>query len=141
MIGNRNSALLATAKPPPAHQREVDAMLAEVRADLEAGRRSLFKPPPPAEPARSTDPIEQRIVEELALVARHLEQLGGLLAAEPMLIAKYGRQLQAIDLMEQILGHLGGVVGAADKAAAVERISLAELKARLQRKPIRPIAS
>ena len=133
-----NRALLATYSAP-AHQQAVDAAQAAIRADLEAGRRSLFKPPPPS-PGRSDDLLDQRIAEELDLVVRKLEQLGSVLVGDPILLHRHAQQLQSIDLMQQILGHLGRVVGAGDKEMALDRVTLVELKARLTRKALRPIA-
>jgi hypothetical protein len=134
-----NRALLATYSAPT-HQKAVDAAQAEIRADLAAGRRSLFKPPPPG-PGRSDDLLDERIAEELALVVRHLEQLGDILVNDPVLIHRHALQLQSIDLMQQVLGHLGRVVTARDRAMAVDRITLVELKARLKRTALRSIAS
>ena len=134
-----NPTYLSTHKAP-AHQAAVDAAQAAIRADLEAGRRSLFKPPPPG-PGRSDDLLDQRIAEELELVIRHLELLGDILVADPILLRRHGQQLQSLDLMQQVLGHLGRVVAARDKALAVERITLTELKARLKRRALRAIAS
>jgi hypothetical protein len=133
-----NRALLATQKAP-LHQQVVDATQAEIRSDVLAGRRSLFKPPPPG-PGRSGHVLEERIAEELDLVIRQLEQMGSVLSDDPILIRRHAAQLQAIDLMQQVLGHLGRVIASADKPMAVERITLTELKARLKRKAIRPIA-
>lgn len=132
-----NRALLATYSAP-AHQQAVDAAQARVRADLEAGKRTLFKPPPP-NPGQSDSVLEQRVAEELELVIRQLEQLGDTLAADPILLHRHAAQLQSIDLMQQLLGHLGRVVAARDKAMAVDRITLSELKARLKRKALRAI--
>lgn len=133
-----NRALLATYSAP-AHQQAVDLAQAAIRADLEAGRRTLFKPPPP-NPGRSDDVLDQRIAEELDLVVRKLEQLGDVLIGDPILLHRHPQQLQSIDLMQQILGHLGRVVAAGDKAMAVDRITLVELKARLTRRALRSIA-
>jgi len=134
-----NRALLATYSAP-AHQQAVDAAQAVIRADLETGRRSLFKPPPP-NPGRSDDLLAQRIAEELELVVRKLEHLGDVLIGDPILLHRHSQQLQSIDLMQQILGHLGRVVAAGDREMAVDRITLVELKARLRRKALRAIAS
>ena len=133
-----NPAFLATYKSP-VHQQRVDAAQAAIRADLEAGRRSLFKPPPPG-PGQSAELLDQRIAEELELVSRHLEQLGEMLIADPILLRRHALQLQSLDLMQQVLGHLGRVVSARDKALAVERVTLVELKGRLQRRALRSIA-
>jgi hypothetical protein len=134
-----NRALLATYSAP-AHQQAVDAAQAEIRADLEAGRRSLFKPPVPG-PGRSDDLLDQRIAEELELVVRQLEQLGETLVGDPILLHRHAQQLQSLDLIQQVLGHLGRVVAAGDKAMAVDRITLVALKARLRRTALRSIAS
>lgn len=123
----------------PAHQQAVDAAQAAIRADLKAGRRSLFKPPPP-DPGRSDDLLDQRIAEELELVIRHLEQLGDILVADPILLRRHAHQLQSLDLVQQVLGHLGRVAAARDRAMAVDRITLVELKARLTRSALRSIA-
>lgn len=134
-----NRAILATYGAP-AHQRAVDAAQAQIRADLQAGRRSLFKPPPPS-PGRSHDLLDQRIAEELELVVRQLELLGDVLISDPILLHRHPQQLQSIDLMQQVLGHLGRVVAARDRAMAVDRVTLVELKARLRRTALRSIAS
>ena len=136
MTKDSNHSLLATYKSP-AHQQAVDAAQARIRADLEAGRRSLFKPPLPG-PGKSESVLDQRVAEELDYVIRQLEQLGDILAADPILLHRHATQLQSIDLMQQ-LGHLGRVVGARDKTMAVDRITLTELKARLKRKALRAI--
>lgn len=132
-----NRALLA-AFGVPAHQHAVDSAQARIRADLEAGNRSLFKPPP-ANPGQSDSVLEQRVAEELELVIRLLEQLGDILAGDPILLHRHAAQLQSIDLMQQLLGHLGRVVAARDKTMAVDRITLTGLKARLKRKALRAI--
>ena len=139
MAYHHNRNLLATAKPGD-HQREVDALQAQIRAEMAAGRRSLFREAATPLPGHSDDPLDQRMAEELEYVARQLEQLGGILAADPILLNRHAAQLQSIDLIKQVLGHLGRIASAADKAAAVEAISLQELKARLKRKPLRSIA-
>jgi hypothetical protein len=134
-----NRALLATYGAP-VHQQAVDAAQAAIRADLEAGRRTLFKPPPPS-PGRSNDLLDQRIAEELDLVVRKLEQLGDVLVGDPILLHRHAQQLQSLDLVQQVLGHLGRVVASRDRGMAVERVTLVELKSRLRRTALRSIAS
>ena len=130
----------APASAPPDHQRQVDALWAAVKAEGPAQRPSIFKPAPP-KPAPSEDPLDHRIVEELECVRRHLELLGGVLANDPILLHRHGQQLQSLDMVNQLLGHLGRVIGAGEKDLAVEQISLQDLKARLKRAPLRPIAA
>ncbi len=136
-LASNNRALLATYAAP-AHQQAVDAVQARIRAELAAGKRSLFKPPPPG-PGQSDSLLEQRVAEELELVIRQLEQLGDILAADPILLHRHAPQLQSIDLMQQVLGHLARVAAAGDKVMAVDRISLTELRARLKRRALRPM--
>jgi len=125
--------------PLAAHQQTVDQIQAQIRADLAAGRRSLFRAPPP-KPERSSHVLDGRIEEELQLVVRQLGQLGDVLADDPILLLHHTPQLQSIDLMQQVLGHLARIVASADKAAAVDRVTLSELKVRLQRQALRAIA-
>jgi regulator of protease activity HflC (stomatin/prohibitin superfamily) len=126
------------AKLPPDHQRQVDAMQAAIRSELVSGQRSLFKPPPPR-PAPSTNPLDHRIAEEMEFIVRQLEQLGAILANDPILLRRHAVELQSIDLMKQSLRHLAQVVAAEDKALAADQVTLTELKSKLQRKALRPI--
>jgi hypothetical protein len=136
MVLGDDRAPLAT-NTVPAHQQQVDLIQAEIRADLLAGRRSLFKAPPSG-PRPSEHVLDERIAEELDLVIRHLAQIGDILSDDPILVHRHSAQLQSIDLMQQVLGHLGRVVASADKALAVDRVTLSELKARLKRKALCP---
>jgi hypothetical protein len=139
MASSPNQALLATARVPM-HQHLVDLAQAEIRAELMSGRRSLFKPPPPT-PGRTDDLLDERIAEELDLVVRQLEHLGDVLAGDPILLHRHAMQMQSIDLMQQVLGHLSRIVASGDKSMAIDRVTLTELKARLRRSSLRPIAN
>ena len=114
------------------HQRHVDAVVAAVRNEGAPARPPLFKPAP-VRPEPSRDLLDHRIAEELATLSRRLELLGGTLAADPILLRRHAAQLQSIDLVQQILGHLGDVIASADRARSVELITLTALKARLTR--------
>ena len=118
-----------------AQQRLVDSVKAEVLSGAASPRASIFKPPPPR-PAPSSNPIEHRMAEEIETIRRHLDLLGSTLANDVVLVRRYGAQLQAIDLINQQLGHLAAIIATEDKAQAVERISLEDLKARLKRRPL-----
>jgi hypothetical protein len=128
--------------PPamPAHQLAVDAIQAEIRAEGAAARPPLFKPAPPR-PAPSSDLLDHRIAEELEAIARRIDQLGGALANDPILLHRHAAQLQSIDLIRQMLSHLSQVIATEEKEKAVALITLSELKARLQRRPLAPIGS
>jgi hypothetical protein len=128
----------SSAHALPPHQARVDAIQAEIRAEGPSGRPGLFRPPP-VRPARSGREIDLRVAEEVELAARHIEQAGEALVADPAFLHRHGATLQALDLINQNLRHLAAVVAAADKEAAAERISLEELRRRLTRKSIRAI--
>jgi len=123
---------------PPEHQREVDALVAAVKADPSLGKPSIFRPAP-ERLTPSCNELDHRMAEELQLLQRRLQQLSGILAGDPLLLARHSGPLQGLDLMNQVLGQLADVVSKEDKAAAVDRISLRDLKARLQRQPLRPL--
>lgn len=123
----------------PEQQRLVDQVKAELRSGT-APRPSIFKQPPPR-PAPSTDPLDHRMVEEIECIRRHLDLLGNILANDLVLVRRYGTQLQSIDLINQLLGHLGDVIGAESKLQAVERITLQELRARLKRRPLASLSA
>jgi hypothetical protein len=133
---NESGSVLPFARH--AHQRRVDAAQEAIRSETAASRSSLFRPPP-ARLQPSGNALDQRIAEELEFVARQLERLGGILAEDSILVLRHAAPLQSIDLMKQTLGHLGRVVAAEDKGAAADLVSLPTLKARLQRKPLRPL--
>ena len=130
----------AKAAPPsphdiPEHQRRVDEIQAQLRAANEPVRPTIFKPAPPR-PDPSADPLDHRIAEELETIRRHLDLLGGTLVAEPILLHRHGVQLQAIDRINQLLGHLARVIAAKQKDMAVDQVTLEDLRGRLKRKPL-----
>ena len=50
---------------------------------------------------------------------------------DDQVVAEHGLALQAVDIVGQLLGHIANVVRADDRHAAVERIGMCELKAKL----------
>jgi hypothetical protein len=123
----------------PAHQRRVDEMVAAVRKQPPPRQLNIFKPAPPTlQPSARL--LDHRIAEELEYMARTLEQLGGVLSEDSILLIRHAASLQSIDLMQQVLGQLARVIAAQDKEAVADRITLTELKGRLQRKPLRALA-
>ena len=92
--------------------------------------------PAPAAPApQSEDALNIRLGEELDYVRRMLEALGDQLSGDPILIRRHAVALQSLDIVEQILGHVGNVVRSSDPQAAVEDIGMGDLRARLMRRP------
>lgn len=118
---------------PSAHQREVDAMMAEIRASMTPAKRPLFKEPPPR-PALSSNAIDHRIAEEIDTIRRQLDAIGDALIGDPILLNRHATQLQALDLTNQVLAHLAEVIKADDKVAGVEAVKMDDLRARLKRR-------
>lgn len=123
----------------PSHQQEVDDLFRRIKAEAPApAKPSIFRPAPPR-PAPSSDVLDHRVAEELQTMQRRIEQLGDILSADPVLLHRHGQQLQSIDLIMQQLGHLATVVASEDKKAAAERVTLTDLRNRLNRSAIRPL--
>jgi hypothetical protein len=75
--------------------------------------------------------LERRLAAELEHARQMLVDMGDELAMNEDVVAEHGVALQAVDIVGQMLGHIANVVSADDRAAAVERIGMCELKARL----------
>ena len=103
-------------------------------------RKSLLRDPPPAsEPpppplVPTDDPLRLRLAEELDYARRMLDLMGDDLCRDPAIVTRHGTCLQSVDILGQMLGHVATVIRCADPGAAVERIGMGELRARLQRR-------
>jgi hypothetical protein len=75
--------------------------------------------------------LDRRLAAELDHARDMLVTMGDELALNQEVVAEHGVALQAVDIVGQMLGHIASVVRAADRDAAVERIGMCELKARL----------
>lgn len=124
----------AQAKPATDAQVRCDAIQAEVRA--ETPRRSIRREPPPRPPdiPVTDDAIALRLAEEIEYARRMLDNLGNGLAADPTVVARHLVSLQSVDVVGQILGHIATIVRSSDPAASIERIGMADLRARLLRR-------
>ncbi|HET7709938.1 MAG TPA: hypothetical protein VFK50_10495 [Sphingomicrobium sp.] len=116
-------------------QARVDAVQSEYRADA-GGRKSIRRDPPPRAPdiPPSDDPLSNRLADELDYARRLLEQMGDTLSSDPTVVARHLVTLQAVDVVGQMLGHIANVVRSSDPAETVERMGMADLRARLQRR-------
>jgi hypothetical protein len=118
----------------PVSQARVDGIVAAARAQAPvAVKRPLFREPLNAPLLPSTNPLDRRIEEELAFARRSLEAMGDALCEDPILLMRHGVQLQTVDLLAQILGHLGSIIGAEDRYDAIARVGMMELRNRLTR--------
>jgi hypothetical protein len=75
--------------------------------------------------------LDHRLAAELDHAREMLVSMGDQLAMDDQVVAEHGVSLQAVDIVGQLLGHIANVVRADDRHAAVERIGMCELKAKL----------
>jgi len=65
-----------------------------------------------------------------------LNAMGEQLAGDPALVTRHTGSLQSVDIIGQMLSHIANVIRCSAPEDAVERIGMAELKSRLQRRSI-----
>ena len=127
----------------PEHLRKMPAQVRcdSIQAAFRSGderpsiRREASPPPPPPPPLEPSDDVLMlRLAEELEYARRMLDQMGDELAADMAVVMRHSVALQSVDIVGQMLGHIANVVRALDSEAAVERIGMCDLKARLTRK-------
>jgi hypothetical protein len=92
--------------------------------------RSEAAPPP----ARTDNALRLRLADEIDYARRMLAALGDELSMVAAVVAGVGSGVLSVVVVAQVLGHLAAVVRAEDAEQAVERIGMAELKARLKRR-------
>jgi hypothetical protein len=110
-------------------QARVDAIQAAIRSGAPLPAESEATDPPVDLPA-----VESRIAEEIAYARRLLDQVGDELTDDPIILQRHGHSLQSFDEACQILDHLGAILRAPDAAAAIDAVTMQELRARLLRK-------
>jgi hypothetical protein len=115
------------------NQAECDAIQADARRNPD--RPSILREVPLNQLEPTTSLIDARLAEEIAYAQRMLEALGDRLGSDSLVLQRHHAALQTFDILGQMLGHLAKVIGAQDKSAAVERIGMQDLKARLARPP------
>jgi len=80
---------------------------------------------------RAPSDLDRILAAELDHARDLLVAMGDELAMNQDVVAEHGVALQAVDIVGQMLGHIANVVRADDRAAAVDRIGMCELKATL----------
>ena len=114
-------------------QAECDAIQASARGNGKP--KSILKPvvdrPVPLAP--TDDPVETRLAEEIEYAQRLLEVVGDRFVSDPVILQRHQTTMQSFDIIGQLLGHLAKVIGSKDKAEAIDRIGMQELRARMKR--------
>lgn len=113
-------------KPGSLGQLRVDRIQAAVR-------EGAVLPVEERLPATAPDEelIEARIAAELADVRQALEAATDELAGDGDVLMRHQKALQSLDIAGAILGSLSDVMGATDRAGAIERIQMHDLRSRL----------
>src|SRR5206468_4663450 len=109
-----------------------------IRADFRAEQKprpSIRREPPPLPQAQipTEDPLRLRLSEELEYARRMLSSMGDELASDVMIVGRHLAELQTIDIVGQMLGHIAAVVRSSDPPGAVAAVGMSALKARLMR--------
>jgi len=91
-------------------------------------------PPPPKALSPTDDELRLRLADELEYARRMLGSMGNELASDALIVSRHLAELQTVDIVGQVLGHIAAVIRSSDPPGAVESIGMAALKARLMRK-------
>jgi hypothetical protein len=112
-----------------------DVIRANFGAD-QAPRPSIRREPSPLPeaPTPTDDQLRLRLADELEYARRLLSSMGDELSSDGLIVSRHLAELQTIDIVSQMLGHIASVVRSSDPPGAVEAIGMGELKARLMRR-------
>lgn len=80
---------------------------------------------------QAPSPLDLLLAAELDHARDMLVMMGDELATSQEIVAEHGTALQAVDIVGQMLGHIANVVRAEDRAKAIERIGMCDLKTKL----------
>jgi hypothetical protein len=112
-----------------------------IRADFGADpkpRPSIRRDPRPLPKATipTDDHLRLRLAEELEYARRMLSSMGDELSSDGLIVSRHIAELQTIDIVGQMLGHIASVVRSSDPPAAINAIGMGALKARLMRRSV-----
>jgi hypothetical protein len=101
-------------------------------------RRSIRRDPPPLPKAMipTDDQLRLRLAEELEYARRMISSMGDELSSDYLIVSRHLAELQTVDIVGQMLGHIASVIRSSDPPGAVELIGMSALKARLMRTKI-----
>lgn len=121
----------------PGADRQGQARVDAIQSAIRGGEAPMPESAPLTAPATvGGDALERRIAEELLYVRRLLDVVGDGLTDDPIVLQRHTVALQNLDAASQILAHLGAILEAGDRRAAVEAVTMHDLKTRLQRKAL-----
>ena len=114
------------------------ARVDEIQSVLRSGGQLPIDAPSPISLTKPITPgeLSRRIAEEIDYAWRLLDAVADELSDDPVLLQRHGDALQRFDIACQMITHLGAVVGAPDRMAAIESVTMEDLRTRLLRKAI-----
>jgi hypothetical protein len=120
---------------PPRPGVRGQARVDEIQSVLRSGGQLPIDVPSPTRPIGLAE-LNRRIAEEIDYAWRLLNAVADELSDDPVLLQRHGDALQRFDIACQMISHLGAVVGAPDRMAAIESVAMQDLRTRLLRKAI-----
>jgi hypothetical protein len=131
------SSFWESAAAAARQQARCDVIQADFRA-VQKARPAIRRDPPPTPKALSPtdDELMLRLAEEVEYARRMLRGLGDELSCDTLVVGRHLAELQSLDIAGQMLGHIAGVLRSSDIGGAIGRIGMADLKARLMRRPV-----
>ena len=120
--------------------REIEDALIDIYSELSEAEPlcALLEERLETTPSGSEDAValHLRLAEEIEYARRMLEVMGDQLASDGTVVIRHCASLQTVDIVGQTLGHLASIIRSSAPDRAVQRIGMAELKARLTRRSI-----
>ena len=109
-------------------QDDIDRMIAQVRDETFRGRQNSPGPELTIGPSKQ---LGARLADEVAYVGRMLASLDEAVAGEPLMICRYGAQLQYLDLSQQVLRLVEALLRDPDPEMAIKQIGDVAFRRRL----------
>ncbi len=117
----------STARGVGAGQSRVDLVQAAIRGGAIFSAETVA---PAAQPA-AAPPIEQAVAAELERVKRMLDAVSDELTDDVDVLMRHERAMQSFDIAAMIVAELAAVMAADDRAAAVGKVQMHDLRSRL----------
>lgn len=112
------------------------ARVDQVQAALRSGAPAVAQPPaPPSVSALRRRESDSLIGQEIMLVKHMLDRISSELSEDIEVLMRHERALQNCDIASAILDLVAKVVAADDREAAIARVNMHEVKARLSGRP------
>lgn len=103
----------------------------QVQAAVRSGAALPVDPAPHAVPVVEAGALDRRIAGELSDLKRMLDEVGEALADDVDILMRHEQALQRFDIAVQTIQYLADLMGAPDRAKAVDDVPMHDLRSRL----------